>query len=101
MNIKVKRPKWIPLLLSIPFLIFLAFIVMLLFFGENNYMEISKQKSEINKLNSQIKNMEDSAQYYERKYQALNTDKENLEKLARENYGMKRINEDVYITDIK
>lgn len=101
MNIKVKRPKWIPLWLSIPFLIFLAFIVMLLFFGENNYMEISKQKSEINKLNSQIKNMEDSAQYYERKYQALNTDKENLEKLARENYGMKRINEDVYITDIK
>ena len=101
MNIKVKRPKWIPLLLSIPFLIFLAFIVMLLFFGENNYMEISKQKSEINKLNSQIKNMEDSAQYYERKYQELNTDKENLEKLARENYGMKRINEDVYITDIK
>jgi len=74
---------------------------MMLFFGDNNYMQISKQKNEINKLNSQIKNMEDSAQYYERKYRELDTDKENLEKLAREQYGMKRINEDVYETDIK
>jgi len=101
LNFKIKRPRWLPLWLNLPFIIFLAFIVMMLFFGDNNYMQISKQKNEINKLNSQIKNMEDSAQYYERKYRELDTDKENLEKLAREQYGMKRINEDVYETDIK
>lgn len=101
LNFKIKRPRWLPKWLSLPFIIFLAFIVMLLFYGENNYMQISKQKNEINKLNAQIKNMEDSAQYYERKYRELDTDKENLEKLAREQYRMKRINEDVYLTDIK
>ena len=101
MNIKIKRPKWLPLWLNLPFLIFLGFILMLLFFGEYNFMEISKQKSQINNLNAQIKTTEDSAQYYERKYRELNTDRENLEKLAREQYRMKRTNEDVYITNIK
>lgn len=101
MNIKIKRPKWIPKWFNLPSLIFLGFIVMMLFFGEYNFMEISKQKSEINNLNAQIKSTEDSALYYEQKYRELDTDKESLEKLAREQYRMKRTNEDVYITDIK
>ena len=52
---KIKRPKWIPLWLSLPFIIFIAFIVMLLFFGENNYREISKQQKEIDKIKAEIK----------------------------------------------
>ena len=47
-----------------------------------------------------IQEQEDSAKYYERKTQELNTDKETLEKIAREQYNMKRTNEDVYKTDI-
>ncbi len=97
---KIKRPKWIPIWLSFPFVIFLGFIAMLLFFGENNYMEINKQKKEIDDINAQIKQQEDSALYYERKTQELNTDKETLERLAREQYRMKRTNEDVFVTDI-
>ena len=99
-KINLKRPKWIPRWLSIPFLIFLAFIVMLLFFGENNYTQISKQHKEIDELKALIKEQEDSALYYERKTQELNTDKETLEKIAREQYGMKRTNEEVFVTDI-
>ncbi|MBR2146716.1 MAG: septum formation initiator family protein [Muribaculaceae bacterium] len=95
-----KRPKWIPMWLSLPFVIFIAFIAMLLFFGENNYMQINEQKKEMDNIKAQIKQQEDSAKYYERKTQELNTDKETLEKLAREQYNMKRTNEDVYITDI-
>ena len=34
------------------------------------------------------------------KVNELNTDKETLERIAREKYGMKRHNEDVYKTDI-
>lgn len=97
---KIKRPKWIPLWLSLPFIIFIAFIVMLLFFGENNYREISKQQKEIDKIKAEIKVQEDSAQYYIRKTQELNTDKETLEKIAREQYNMKKTNEEVFITDI-
>ena len=73
---------------------------MLLFYGENNYMQINDQKKEIDKINAQIKALEDSAKLYERKTQELNTDKETLEKIAREQYSMKRTNEEVFITDI-
>ena len=95
-----QRPKWILRWLNIPLLIFTAFVVVLLFFGENNYMRISKYRSQINELKSQIKNNEDSAAMYEAKVNELNTDNESLEHLVREKYGMKRINEEVYITDI-
>lgn len=100
MKMKIKRPSWIPLWLSLPFIIFIAFIAVLLFYGENNYLQINEQKKEIDKVNAQIKELEDSARYYERKTQELNTDKETLEKIAREQYGMKRTNEEVFVTDI-
>ena len=93
---KIKRPKWIPLWLSIPFIVFIAFIVMLLFFGENNYMQIAEQQKEMDKVAATVRR----AQYYIRKTQELNTDKETLEKIAREQYNMKRTNEEVFITDI-
>ena len=95
-----QRPKWIPRWLNIPLVIFLAFVVVLLFFGDNNYMKISAYRSQINDLKSQIKNNQDSAAMYDAKVNELNTDNESLERLVREKYGMKRINEEVYITDI-
>ena len=96
----LKRPKWIPRWVNIPLLIFIGFVVVLLFFGDNNYMRISKYRSQINELKSQIKNNEDSAAMYDAKVDELNTDNETLERLVREKYGMKRVNEEVYITDI-
>ena len=80
--------------------VFVAFVVVLLFFGDNNYMKISKYRSQINDLKSQIKNNQDSAAMYDAKVEELNTDNESLERLVREKYGMKRTNEEVYITDI-
>ncbi len=97
---KFQRPNWIPRWLNIPLLIFIAFVVVLLFFGDNNYIRISKYRSQINELKSQIKNNEDSAAIYEAKVSELNTDNETLERLVREKHGMKRTNEEVYITDI-
>ena len=84
---KFQRPKWIPRWLNIPLLIFVD-------------MRISKYRSQINELKSQIKNNEDSAAMYDAKVNELNTDNETLERLVREKYGMKRTNEEVYITDI-
>lgn len=94
------RPKWIPRWLNIPLLIFVGFVVVLLFFGDNNYLRISKLRSEINDLKSQIKTNQDSAAIYDAKVNELNTDNESLERLVREKYGMKRTNEEVYITEI-
>ena len=96
----LKRPKWIPRWVNIPLLIFIAFVVVLVFFGENSFVRSSKYRKQINELKSQIKNYEDSASAYEAKVNELNTDNESLERLVREKYGMKRTNEEVYITDI-
>ena len=63
-------------------------------------MRINEYRSQINELKSQIKDYEDSAAVYEAKVNELNTDNESLERLVREKYGMKRINEEVFITDI-
>ena len=63
-------------------------------------MRINSYRSQINELKSQIKNNQDSAAMYEAKVNALNTDNESLERLVREKYGMKRINEEVFITNI-
>lgn len=95
-----QRPKWIPRWLNIPLLIFIAFVVVLIFVGENSFTRTVEYRSQINELKSQIKNLEDSAAMYDAKVNELNTDKETLERLVREKYGMKRINEEVFITEI-
>jgi cell division protein FtsB len=95
-----QRPKWIPRWLNIPLVIFIIFVTALLFYGDNNFIRSTKNRSQINELKSQIKNYEDSAAMYDAKINELNTDNESLEKLVREKYGMKRINEEVFITDI-
>ena len=99
-SIKFKRPKWIPRWLNIPLLIFIGFVVVLLFVGDNSFMRSTEYRSQINELKGKIKSLEDSANRYEDKVNELNTDNESLEHLVREKYGMKRVNEDVYITDI-
>ncbi len=100
MTLNIKRPKWIPRWLNLPLIIFVGFVVMLLFFGDTNYMRTLEYSREINELKAQIKNYEDSAAMYEKMINALNTDNESLERLVREKYGMKRTNEEVFITDI-
>ncbi|MBQ9556014.1 MAG: septum formation initiator family protein [Muribaculaceae bacterium] len=95
-----QRPKWIPRWLNIPLLFIIGFMVVLLFFGDNSFVRSSKYRAQINELKSQIKNYEDSAAKYEAKINELNTDNESLERLVREKYGMKRTNEEVFITDI-
>ena len=95
----LKRPSWVPRWLNKPLIIFIDLIVSLLFFGDNNYLKINELKSRINELKAEIKLNEDSAAIYEAKVRELNTDRETLERIAREKYGMKRQNEDVYVVE--
>lgn len=97
---KLKRPKFIPRWVNIPLLVFITFVLLLIFVGDNSFVRSTEYRTQINELKSQIKNLEDSANMYDAKVNELNTDNESLEHLVREKYGMKRINEEVYITDI-
>ncbi|MBQ0114553.1 MAG: septum formation initiator family protein [Bacteroidales bacterium] len=95
-----KRPKWIPRWVNAPFIIISVFILWLFFFGDNNFAKIHAIKSEINDIKAEIKANQDSAEMFDAKVNELHTDRETLEKIAREKYGMKRENEEVFITDI-
>lgn len=77
-----------------------ALVITLLFFNEDASIKLNLEyEKEINELKREIKNNEDSAAYYRAKREALLTDKEALEHLAREQYGMQRPTEDVYIIE--
>lgn len=92
--------RWIPRWLSLPLIIIVAFLVIMIFYGDNSYLKSKEYSEKIDELTKEIKANRDSAIYYQRKSHELSTDRETLEKIAREQYGMKRANEDVYITEI-
>lgn len=92
--------RWIPRWLSLPLIIIIVFLFVMIFYGENSYLKSKEYGVKINELKQEIKANRDSAKYYQQKAQELSTDRETLEKIAREQYGMKKAYEDVYITDI-
>ena len=99
-ELKPKRKKWIKWLTN-PFIVIVPSVIFLLFYSENSYLNKTENQDRIDELKAEIQQNIDSTAFYERKAAALGTDKERLEKIAREQYGMKRDNEEVYITDIK
>ncbi|MGM9804074.1 MAG: septum formation initiator family protein [Muribaculaceae bacterium] len=99
-NWKGLRPKWVPAWMSVTFVAFVLFIGYTLFYGESSYINSNRHAQEIQQLKREIKQVKDSTNYYNRKVEELNTDKESLERIAREKYGMKRQNEDIYMTDM-
>lgn len=97
---KKSLKRFIPRWLSLPLVIIIAFLISMIFFGDNSYIKGKEYSKKINELKTEIKANKDSASFYKRKAHELSTDRETLEKIAREQYGMKRESEDVYITDI-
>jgi len=73
------------------------FLIWLIFFDQNNLLERSRQINHLHQL------QEDKVYYKERieedstRLQQLKTDKDNLERFAREKYYMKRDNEDIFV----
>ncbi|MDD2961897.1 MAG: septum formation initiator family protein [Muribaculaceae bacterium] len=96
---KTKRllPQW----LSMPLVVAITCIIIILFVQDNNYFKSKENQEQINNLKVEIKENLDSAEYYARKSRELDTDPEQLEKVSREQYNMKRPNEDVFITYLK
>jgi cell division protein DivIC len=86
-----------PVFRNFYFVTALLFFLWMLFFDSNDIISHFQ-------LNSKISELEENKAFYEEKIeevkkdqQALDTDRELLEKIAREKYLMKKENEDVYI----
>lgn len=82
-------------------MIVVVFVIILLFAGDYSYLKVIDYKQRVTEMEREIILNYDTARYYQNKIRELNTDKESLEKIAREQYQMKREKEDVYITPIK
>jgi cell division protein FtsB len=96
---KIRKEKLFKLLKNKFVLTSLIFIVWMTFFDQNNIIERVKAYSQYKQLqNDQIyyqnKIKEDSKELEE-----LQTNKDNLEKFAREKYLMKKDNEDVFLVE--
>lgn len=79
-------------------IIFIVYIIWMLFFDENSYL-IHRE------LNSEIKKLETSTEYYKKEIEKDNkmiknlNNPKSLEKFARETYRMKKENEDIFIIE--
>lgn len=79
-------------------IILTIFIVWMLFFDENSYLTHREFNKEIDKLNSEKEYYNSQIEHDKELIQKLE-DKEELEKFAREEYKMKKENEDIYIIE--
>lgn len=98
-KLKSALTSWMPRWLSLELIVIIGFLGFMAFISDYSYVKSVGYEERINDLKAEIKLNEDSAAYYEHKANELSTDQESLEKIAREQYGMKSDNEDVFITD--
>ncbi len=77
----------------------MIFLVWLSFFDANNLVERYKMLRKIGRLNSDIQYFNERIKYNRDKLRELNTDNNTLEKFAREQYLMKKDNEDIFLIE--
>ena len=75
----------------------IIFVVWLLLFDSNNLLSRFKDMRELNKLRDEKEYFINRIEADSQKLKELKTDNRNLEKFAREQYRMKRSDEDLYI----
>lgn len=90
-------PKWF----SFPLLVIFVAIVWIVFLQDNNIFKSYENERKIAGLKEDIKQVKDSTEFFRKNLRELHSEREALEKVARERYQMKNENEDVFITDIK
>lgn len=76
-----------------------AFGVYITFFSDYNYFRSMEYDAGIKDLKAQIKECDDSTAVYRERLRLLESDHETLERIVREEYLMKRENEDLYIVN--
>ena len=79
--------------------ILLVLLAMLFVFGESSMLKRAKYNREIRALETQIEFYRHQIEHDKLKLFDLKSNKDNLEKFARENYLMKKKNEEIFIIE--
>lgn len=74
-----------------------VFLLYLFFFARHDWFTLSKLSSEKKELQKEIQQYKDEIPEMKATIESLKTDSLALEKFAREEFGMKKANEDVFI----
>jgi len=74
-----------------------AFVVWIMFFDDNNLRQHQKNLKELALLEEQVHFYKHKIEADKRKLIELQTNNENLEKFAREQFFMKKANEEIYV----
>lgn len=93
----VKKKSWLRRYAAIPTLISIALIVYLGFFSEMSVKRRLEYQKTIDSLEMCIREQQDTLEYYRDLNRRLSVDPTLTEQVVREQYNMKRDNEDVYV----
>ncbi len=88
-----------PVVLNKYLLALIVFAVLIIFFDKHNLIDRIRNQRKIERLEAEIESYENTIQENRQKINELQSSDENLEKFAREQYLMKRTNEDVYLIE--
>lgn len=77
--------------------ILLILLIVLFFFSDSSFQKRLRQESQIKDLQTQIELYQKQIEEDKKKLNELQSNKDNLEKFARENYFMKKENEEIFI----
>ena len=88
---------WCKRYLSFTLLAALIVAVLVLFVNENSLFRTVGQERRIAELEDAISEATDTLEYYRELNHSLDTDKETMERIVREQYHMQHSDEDVYI----
>lgn len=89
-----KTPDWFRNKYSITILVFLTY---LLFFDQNNVIELVQIKQELSELEDNKEYYKEQIEVTEKDLTDLLTNDDNLERYAREKYLMKKENEEIFV----
>ena len=95
---EIKKSRWFSLLTNIYILVLTVFVVWMLFFDTNSLLIHMELRREIDKLEKQKEFLQEEIQKDKEVRDRL-SDPEELEKFAREQYYLKKKDEEIYIIE--
>ncbi|MDE6136205.1 MAG: septum formation initiator family protein [Muribaculaceae bacterium] len=94
-----KATAWMQRYMSLPTVAVLAVLVYIVFFGDSSVARRVEYQQQIDSLQAEVAVVQDSVAHYRELNSRLASDPEAMERVVREQYNMKRDNEDVFIIE--
>ncbi|WP_149302646.1 FtsB family cell division protein [Pareuzebyella sediminis] len=95
---ELRRKKWFGVLTNMYVLVLTVFVIWMLFFDTNSLLIHLELRKEIKKLEKQQEFLQEEIANDKKILEKL-SDPEELEKFARENYYLKKKNEEIYLIE--